>query len=337
MYESERNCVIAYVFGKVYQAFIPYYVYSMLKIYVDIKVILYIDRELDKDISRQISKYFGGGLEIRYINYDKLGLSDMALRNEFVLRAGRWFLIDDDLLDFDNVYIGDIDIFICKEENSLFDEHVRHSKYINLPYSNVVRSIHESRNVRHIIGNMVRHGVKAELYNSFLFSKRDWYLLSGLHFMRMKKYGPAIKEAIPGIIKEINNSFLGKSKVWNEVVINDESILYELINLTGLGIPDYDGERCSGQYIVENLNPETIGYRPHHGLHLKLFQDGFVYDSNVTECKTYKMYYEYFRELYENDIILHQLMKQDNIATYQIKNMINYYSIYEGNYGKKSY
>ncbi len=325
MYKSEKNCVIAYVFGKVYQNFIPFYVYSMLKVYGNIKVIIYMDRELDKEVLEVVSKFFWGGVEIRYINFDKLGLSDMALRNEFVLRAGRWFLIDDDLLDFDNVYVGDVDIFICKEENSLFDEHVRHSNYINLPYSNIVRSIREPRNVRHIIGNTVRHGIKAEFYNSFLFSKRDWYLLSGLHFMRMKKYGPAIREAIPGIIKEINNSFLGKSKIWNKVVINDESILYELIKSAGLGIPDYNQEKCSGQYIVENADPETIGYRPHHGLHLKLFQDGFVYDNNVTECHTYKVYYKYFCELYENDKILYHLMKQNNIATFQIKNMMNYY------------
>ena len=63
MYKSEKNCVIAYVFGKVYQNFIPFYVYSMLKVYGNIKVIIYMDRELDKEVLEVVSKFFWGGVE----------------------------------------------------------------------------------------------------------------------------------------------------------------------------------------------------------------------------------------------------------------------------------
>src|SRR5262249_18773675 len=55
------------------------------------------------------------------------------------VKSLRWLLFDEEFYDYDNVYIGDIDMFIVPEDIPLHEMHVRHSREIGLPYSNRVR------------------------------------------------------------------------------------------------------------------------------------------------------------------------------------------------------
>jgi len=49
-------------------------------------------------------------------------------------------LYDDEFLDYDGVYTGDVDMFIVREDRPLHEAHVAHSKEIGLPYSNRTRT-----------------------------------------------------------------------------------------------------------------------------------------------------------------------------------------------------
>ncbi|MEO8601391.1 MAG: hypothetical protein ABI629_02330 [bacterium] len=55
------------------------------------------------------------------------------------LKSLRWVLYDDDFAGYENVYIGDVDMLIVRQEPSLCAARLRHSAAIERPYSNRVR------------------------------------------------------------------------------------------------------------------------------------------------------------------------------------------------------
>ncbi|WP_026489374.1 hypothetical protein [Butyrivibrio sp. XBB1001] len=326
-----KNCVIGYVFGgEKYYSFVPMYLYSFNKLYPGTHFIIYSDEELPNEYKETIdvrSKYTGG-VEFRIIDIKKTNISRGALRNNYVRRAIRWTILDESLMVYDTVYIGDIDIFLCKEEMNMFEAHQRHCDYIGLPYSNIVRTIRKNRNLKCFIRNSISFGVYAAIRN-VVEGKKEWKQLSGLHFFKPKDYIPKVSNEIEFLCDEIDKTYKWKSNIWNPCVINDESILYELIKRSEIGLPSYQPDLCKGVRLIENSNPESICYRPHHGLHLQLFQRAGVIDNDVANSATYRNYFRYFDELYYSDKDLQMFVdnKEEYYSVKLIRNMIAYYKL----------
>ncbi|MBQ6587455.1 MAG: hypothetical protein IJI01_02110 [Butyrivibrio sp.] len=324
-----NNCVIGVVFGKdKYKSFVPLYLYSINKAYPNTHFIIYHDCDVTNKYLKTIDEIsnYKGGVEFRKIDFDKTELSRKALKNNLVKRALRWLILDDSLLEYDVVYVGDIDIFVCKETADMFYEHLRHCDFIGRSYSNIVRVITERKGVKHFCGNAIRFGARNALKN-YIFPKKNWKALSGLHCFIPKEYIPIVLNSKKYIIDEINKAFEWKSDIWNPCIINDESILYEFIDNAGIGLDYIDPTKRGGVKLMENTNPESSYYRPHHGLHLHIFERAKPIDRELADSATYLAYFSYFEDLCKSNIELSEFIKTKNdwYCVKLLNNMCKYY------------
>ena len=194
-------CISTIVFGQ-YEKYIPFYVYSILKSYSDYFVKIFVVGTISDNIKKCmliISNELSSNFEI-VENY-LIQLTNQFKKDTQLLKTYRWLIPKKEFQEFDYVYIGDIDFLIIKEDPSLLDFHLRHSKIICLPYSNIIRPKKKNQ-------------------------------LSGLHFFCMQKYFEMMEGKInfyftnPYCIKQIKK----KSKK----PFNNEEFLYWLIK-EGIG------------------------------------------------------------------------------------------------------
>ncbi|MDQ0300697.1 hypothetical protein J2S78_003165 [Salibacterium salarium] len=100
--------------------------------------------------------------------------------------------------NFENVYIGDVDFLIVKEEPSLLDSHLNHCSQIQLPYSNQIRP--------------------------------DSNRLTGLHFFKTKPYYQKMN-AIINFYRDNPDKLQKKI----EKLGGNEQVLYEITKQIGFG------------------------------------------------------------------------------------------------------
>lgn len=127
-------CIVA-IANQAYQEYIPLYLYFVLRAYPQYELIVYFDGTMLPQIAACIDLVRDmGHFRIEPIRqaYDQ--------STSQAIKSLRWVLFDEAFYDYDNVYIGDIDMFIVPEDTPLHEVHVRHSGEIGLPYSNRVRS-----------------------------------------------------------------------------------------------------------------------------------------------------------------------------------------------------
>jgi hypothetical protein len=113
------------------------------------------------------------------------------------LKVLRWILEEKDFLNWDNLYIGDIDILLCKEKEDLKTQHLNHCIETKLPYSNCVRPSKDR--------------------------------LSGLHFIKREMYYKKVENTL-NKYRNIHKQGLLKNK-------KNENILYNIVRESGLGFP----------------------------------------------------------------------------------------------------
>lgn len=126
-------CLVAVV-DEGYQEYVPLFVYFALTAYPQYEVIIYLDGTLHPEVAgclRAIRDL--GSFEVRPLSY-RYDASDSQS-----FKSLRWVLYDEEFGAYDNVYIGDVDVLITREEPSLCARRVRHSRTLGLPYSNRVR------------------------------------------------------------------------------------------------------------------------------------------------------------------------------------------------------
>lgn len=117
-----------------YQEYIPLYVYFLRTAYPEYDVLVYFDGTLYPEVAACLELLADiGGFEIKPLlyAYDRT--------NSHALMSLRWLLYDDLFEGYENVYIGDVDMFIVREDTPLHEAHVAHAQRIGLPYSNRVR------------------------------------------------------------------------------------------------------------------------------------------------------------------------------------------------------
>lgn len=194
-------CFVAFVYGD-YTKYIPFYIYSILKSYPNYFVKIFVNKRLDPQeekalelINRRLSTNF----EIKEDYFNQFDLERLNIPKEGK-KAIRFLIPKHEFVDFENVYFGDIDILIVRENPDLLQTHLEHCNKVNLPYSNLIR--------------------KGE--------KR----LTGLHFFKVDEYYEKMDSLINSYLKDEEKLIQTVSKYkW------DEEFLYHIVE-EGIGFGD---------------------------------------------------------------------------------------------------
>lgn len=328
---KKKLCIATYVFGKKYQGFIPLYIYSILKAYPNYSVRIYLDGKINKKIDDVIKKLKNvGDFEVIQNFPKKIGLNKKAKKNNMISRSLRWVFYDEVFSEYEYVYIGDIDIFLCKENKDFCEQHAIHCDYLGLPYSNYFRGeqLISNKDIKTIVRKLIKYGFK-ETYRMFNKESICIRKLTGLHFIKVEPYFNKIKPLIGSYIQELNLLANKKSKKWNQCYFNDEALLYDIVEESNLGIPPKSKETSQNNMII-NENAEKVGYRPHHGLHLGIWRKKISNNNTqikfVIDSKLYRSYYIQFCNLRETDPLLKEILNMSSPFIKKIiSNMDNYY------------
>ena len=165
-------------------------------------------------------------------------------------KACRWLLDSRYLGEFDHVYVGDVDFLILPESPSLLDQHVQHSEFLGLPYSNMIRPYDSDRSYIPI-------------------EQQD--RLTGLHFFSTREY---FRKMDP-IISRYKESLLEPRDG------SDEKVLYAMATEAFGELPKADlakleiGGRWPEEHAIGGVpiwQPTNIIFRPYHGIHFGAFR-----------------------------------------------------------------
>ena len=186
-------CVAVVVGGSSYQRYIPMFIYFCLKSYPDIGIKLFLLGDINPKFADIISTVINmGDVTIKencFYNYPKSNQE---------LKTLRWILDKDEFDAYNNIYVGDVDILICRENPTLEEGHLDHCENNGLPYSNMVRTNSKHR-------------------------------LSGLHFMKKAEY----YRVMSNIIDKYDGLLL-KGKLIGQ---KNETVLYNMVKDSELSFP----------------------------------------------------------------------------------------------------
>lgn len=190
----QKNAFVVYVFGA-YEKYINYYIYFINLNYPNDDVVIFYQGNLSPKI-KSIAIEFDNVIlyENVFDQYEKIGGGGPKLL--------RWILPEEYFENYKYVYIGDVDILVLKEKESLFDFHSNQMKNFKTAFSNRVRPLKEGG-----------------------LSKR----LTGLHFIDVKPYYKAISTLAQKLREdtEFQNIFLNGLK-------RNEEVLYKIVK-TAIG------------------------------------------------------------------------------------------------------
>lgn len=319
----KKMCFVVFVYGEKYQGYIPLYIYSILKNYPEYDIRVYIDGNLNDTVKGKLSTLSMMGNYEVIENYAEKHISPkMNIINKNHIRKLRWLIFEEIMLEYEAVYMGDIDIFICKEELEIFEQHRRHCEVLGLPYSNYLRTGKQKmpKTLKYRLYSVYKNGLKktVQLYNNSFDYKR----LSGLHFVLTKPYYDKINSKLDELITEFKDIIKNDEFT---IDVGDESFLYNIIEKSGLELPPV----CAHGPINDPNAFNCVGFRPHHGIHLGIFRNEITIDAEiqVLKSKLYKDYYNQFISLKNNDPIFAGIL--DNLPEFIdaiISRMESFYS-----------
>ena len=186
---------IAVITNKKYEKYAPYFVWASQRSYPEYAVKIF---SLDK-LSEKVKGYLVSLGSASKVELVESFFSDFPRSNQ-ELKTFRWLVSEEYFLDHKYIYIGDIDMLICKESPGLLERHKKHCNDTGLPYSNCVRP-----NTRR---------------------------LSGLHFFDRERYYDAMRGVIDKYTKMLRNNKLGL-----RTGVRNEEVLYDMVLSAGLDLP----------------------------------------------------------------------------------------------------
>lgn len=300
--KKQELCIAAYVYGYKYQGWIPVYLYSILKNYPQYHVRIYLDGKLSLSVKRSLallSEYKENFEIIEHHYLKKARLSNLENRSL------RWVLCDNELKKYKYVYVGDIDIYICKEKEDLLTQHKNHMHLTGLPYSNVLRL-------------KTREYLNDKKGNS----KRHLFRLTGLHFFKTDAYFNATQKCRDKISDLLLGSpckfhFIKRAESYllkKYVTTDDERTLFFIVLCSHLGFPD-----CSYE-----LNENTaICFRPLHGIHFAIGREPSAYGrilatdnaAGIAKRNEFEGYFESFVSDYNSSKTLRKLFMNNHYVS----------------------
>ncbi len=318
--KSKNFCITTFVFGEKYQDYIPLFIYSIKMAYPDYNVTVFVHKKLKKNIQEQIdSLRCLGDFKIIDNYYSEIDFEAHPQHG----KALRWILWDDSFNNYDAIYIGDIDIFYCKEKTSILEQHLIHCQTIQKPFSNVKRKSVNRKwyNVRNLLitlkNTSVPFTIKKLLFGNYVSER-----LSGLHFFLTKEYFNMVK---PNFTKYEDTICTFSYILHHLNGFQNESFLYDMMVEAGWdnSIP----EMTSDKELLMN-SPDQPVFRPHHGIHLGIFRDTDYSDSQIEILNTpvYKEYYKQFCSLEDENNFKQISSFFTAVMQKEIKNMHTYYN-----------
>lgn len=313
---KKQLCITAFVFGKKYQEYIPFYIYSILRSYPDYYPLIFLDSKLLPSIREQLQFLSTIGdfniVEEYFAEHIASGQK---------LRAMRWILDAPEFYNYEAVYITDIDMFILREDPSMFEQHWEHCSVLRLPYSNIIRKSTQKTLRLGNIGRRLRVSGLYSVFLSFLQPNMVIKKLSGLHFFKTDEYLRQVRPIFPKfkeLIMKGNYQHI-RATLHHSHGFNDESLLYDIVSESGLGLPP---EGPYGPFMLNYKNYKSPYFRPHHGIHLGIFRTDTISEDSLTilQLEFYKWYYDEFIRMTENDPIFQRIMEQSSI---DIKNIFS--------------
>lgn len=297
--------IIGYSFGANYESYIPIYIYSILINYPEYEVLIYTDRKLSDNTKESLELISNMG-KFEIIENFNFGMNnDEILNNKNIKTSFRWLFFDERFINYEYLYIGDIDILICKEEKGILKQHIKHMETLGLNYSNYRRRV--IRKNKFSIRDLLISLKTNDLYSFVNILKGKETIenrLTGLHFVKTDEYFSKVKQNF-----QLNVDKLNKTKFYSKIY-NDEEVLYNLVEESNLGLPPLTPNSPG----FDNNHPETIEFRPHHGIHLGIFRSikGINNQINTVESYIYDAYFKQYVSQYLEDEIFKSLIKNSN-------------------------
>jgi len=242
-----------------YQEYIPLFIYFVSESYPGSYIEIDLTNKLNKNVDKDISLLDGHGYNFK-INESQF--NDSNKNNPDVLKTLRWITHKKSFDQCRYLWIGDIDMYICKEFPSLLSQHMKHMDFLNVPYSNFLRPKPPLR-------------------------------MSGIHIIKCEQWFNAIDEHIPTYHNMINN--INKEQC-NVIGVN-EQVLYKLICET-FGDPEKLHYAYDNHYSYDTYN--TFIESQFHGIHIRAIEHrGKI---GLTEGRNYKKYMSELSKLMTNNL-----------------------------------
>ena len=277
-----KRAFVVQVTGIKYESFLPDYIYFSHQSYPDSTVIALLEQPLNKKTIKALDflhsigcKFILKKMDLR--SYLKM---DDSLRKRFIYKTtgvfkccGRFLIDIPEFHDFDEIYIGDVDLFIMKEEKNLFEQHYLHSQYLGFPYSDILRKPFCFKySSAKIIKSWIKYG--KYFFRSKKGQPKSFYInkMTGLRYIRVEDYFKKVSPLFNQFINQFDNLFSSKAPKIddNEILtlasFDDQQIVCLLMKKAFGSLPHH-----SNADGIDIHNPKSFDYRPHHGIHIKLF------------------------------------------------------------------
>lgn len=268
MSKKSDLCFVLIVDTSFYQHYVPFFLHFCLNAYPDAFVLVYVRGKISKAVTGLI-RQLGVPNKFRFIQNYKSNYPSTSHTTKLL----RWTIDDEKIRSFRYAYIGDIDILIVLEDLPLLDQHLRHARFLRLPYSNVVRAYYKKKINR----------------------------MSGLHFIKVDPYMKKMRLVMPKFDKVIRENRFRQYKT-------NEMVLYLMLK-EAIGLPKqlvcnskksilYPG--TTKRFDYESNDPDKVYFRPHHGIHIRLFET--ISKRNIIDSQTYHRYFVRLREMWSDKL-----------------------------------
>lgn len=267
MQTNSKVCVTTYIWGDRYQEYVPIAAYSILKMYPEYDLILFLHGSLNPSLKECLKKL---GLEDR-VKIIEHKFSDCPNMNPNKAMAFRWVLWDDLFLNYDYLYTIDIDMFYIKEPLPLHVQHIYHMKEVtHLPFDNMRRVLKRStfslkQQIIDILYYVKNFGVKY-LFSYIKKARTDIYMLSGLHFVDIKQYYSILSKER---LESYRLAIYDDSYMKDLNTFNNEAFLYKMLKESGFDVNSVATQDWDNLYAHCDFNNYNKAlFRPTHGVHM---------------------------------------------------------------------
>lgn len=302
--QKDKVCLTTFIYGERYQAYIPFLVYSCHKSYPDYDIVLFVYGTLNEAVRRSLDY-----LSIDNCRVIENSFEDCPNMTPLKSMALRWVLWDDSFINYDYLYVVDIDMIYQQENIPLHEQHKCHMQTTGLVYDNMRRKY--IRQPFHPVSFLQR--IKYAGFTSlfkFLTGDRLIYRASGLHFVKVQAYYQSLTSEVRQLYKEsiYHNRWL------KDVMFPDnEAFLYFILQDLGLH-PEKLPVQSNSYSSIDFRNPERAEFRPHHGIHLGIFRSDIPIsqrpsDEAILKTEAYKYYFVQFRDKMYSDPVFNYLLK----------------------------
>lgn len=323
--ENLKICLTTYIYGDKYQEYIPLLVYSINKAYPNYTIMLFLHGAINENVKTILEE---SGLDKNVI-FKEYHFCDCSNMSPLKSRAFRWVLWDDLFLNFDYMYIVDIDMLYIPEPIPLHIQHIKHMKRTGLPFDNM-RRIHKIN--KYSLVALLRRikNVGFIYFFDYLSLPAVEYRLTGLHFVDIKKYYAVLNTKVIEKYKE--DIYTGKCFKYI-MCPDDEILLYSICSQMGFEM-DKLAIQSDSVTSLDFMNTDRDEFRPHHGIHMGIFRNsieqiqGNSLLRSILESEVYKYYISVYKEKMLQDSLLMNIIdsSSDNIKDLFVR-MNEYYQL----------